>query len=287
MTKTELATFDYSKVEDDTRRKLISLAGSINRAKKTGAAAMLEVGEGIAEAHDLLATKGKDSQFSAWIEATCGIERTSAYNYLWSFKRFGNCSNVEQFSQAGMYLLASPKAPKEAAKEAEKLAAKGVKITVSKANEILDRYKEEAEPEVRTLVSPAVQVTESEVEIIEEKTTVEFEPPKVSGGTSFDPAEIEAAGPKAIDIEALAEPYRKAVNDIHRIARDMRKIADDPAIGAFLSDKINRIEHGLDDVKTPIAMAIPTAVCGKCDGKKCKSCSMMGWWPKSVVESRK
>lgn len=141
MAKTELVAFDYSKVDADTKGKLIALAGAIGRDKKSGAKVMLSLGESISTAHELLAKGGKDGMFSEWVERECGFERTTAYNYLWAFKRFSNCSTIEQFSPTSMYLLSAPESPNAASAEAEKRAGKGEKITVAKAKEILSRFK--------------------------------------------------------------------------------------------------------------------------------------------------
>lgn len=157
MAKTELVAFDYSKVDADTKGKLIALAGAIGRDKKSGAKVMLSLGESISTAHELLAKGGKDGMFSEWVERECGFERTTAYNYLWAFKRFSNCSTIEQFSPTSMYLLSAPESPKAASAEAEKRAGKGEKITVAKAKEILSRFKTPKQSSAPRSAAPTTQ----------------------------------------------------------------------------------------------------------------------------------
>lgn len=135
------AVFDYSVLDKDAKGKLISLAGSIKREKAKHAASGMAIGESVAAAHAILAGEGGDGKFSEWVELECGFGRTSAYNYLWTWQKFGNCSTVEQFDAGALYALASPKAPPKAVAEAEKLADKGHKITLDKARELLDKFR--------------------------------------------------------------------------------------------------------------------------------------------------
>lgn len=157
MTK-ELSTavFDYSDLDKDVKGKLIALAGTIKREKAKHSQSGLEIGKAIACAHAELAGDGGDGRFSEWVEMECGFGRTTAYNYMWTWQRFGNCSSLEQFTQEALYALASPKAPAPAVKEAEKLADKGHKITLDKAKELLDKFREvEAKAKPRRATSAA------------------------------------------------------------------------------------------------------------------------------------
>lgn len=128
--------FDYSVVDDDCRRKLISCAGEVTRQKKTGLAAMLEMGQAIKTANELLANHSGGT-FGKWVETECGIAPKSAYRYMHAWESFGSCDSLSQLTAEAVYALSSPNAPPEAAKQAQKLADKGVKVTEKVAKELL------------------------------------------------------------------------------------------------------------------------------------------------------
>lgn len=105
--------------------------------------------------------------------------------------------------------------------------------------------------------------------------------------TDFDPAAIEEAAPDKVDIEGLSAPYKRAVADCNRIVRDFKAVMEHPRTGVHLADKFTRIEHCLTEAKQAIYQAEPLATCGKCSGAGCKTCFHSGFWPRSVVGSRK
>ena len=78
------------------------------------------------------------------------------------------------------------------------------------------------------------------------------EPPKISGGTSFAPAEIESAAYVGPDINALASAYKQAVSDLNRMARELKAAASEEKTGAYLVDSIVRITMGIDSLKASI-----------------------------------
>lgn len=183
----------------------------------------------------------------------------------------------EALSVSGRSVDHATKVLKEGTPEVAKAVDDG-KVAVSKAAKIAAKPKAE---------QPAALAAE-----IEKKSKPKG---KISGGATFDVAEIEAAAEAdALPCPSLpegiakrAEPYKRAVADLNRIKRDMKAIAEDETLGAYLRDKITRIVRAIDEAKTPIAQACPTATCPKCGGKGCNNCSKMGWWPKSVVEGMK
>lgn len=102
----------------------------------------------------------------------------------------------------------------------------------------------------------------------------------------FDPEAIESSE-VWIDIDLKAEVYRRAINDLARIARDMKALAEDEKEGAYLAVKIVRITGDLEGARTAIRMAEPVAVCDACEGEGCRGCQKTGWLSRMVVESRK
>lgn len=155
------ATFDYSKVEPETKGKLIALAGQIKRGREHYNKSIFELGESIAIAHSLFANRGNGS-FEVWVESEAQLELSAARNYMRAWERFKDSAIIAgTFRPTAMYMLAAPEAPKAAAKEAVKLANKGEQITVKKAKELLERFKEIQAPKPPTAPtaapSPAAQ----------------------------------------------------------------------------------------------------------------------------------
>lgn len=128
--------FDYAAIDAEGKSKLIWLAGEINKQKSSGLQAMLDMGKAVADAQEILASHHKGS-FGKWIEAECGIGRSSAYRYLHAWEKFGSCASLGQLTAEAMYALSSPDAPPEAAKQAQKLADRGVKVTAKVAKELV------------------------------------------------------------------------------------------------------------------------------------------------------
>lgn len=99
------------------------------------------------------------------------------------------------------------------------------------------------------------------------------------------PVKEKPAPPKGPSIATLALPYQRATNDLLRISRDMKEIAETPA-GAHLASKITRIVKSLEEAKQAIRQAEPSAVCGKCNGDGCQHCARTGFWTRMTVESK-
>ena len=89
---------------------------------------------------------------------------------------------------------------------------------------------------------------------------------------------------EASDIPMLATPYDWLANELMRIKTEIRGMADDEKYGGHLSDKITRIERGLQDVINMLRELTPAAVCRKCDGGGCKLCRESGFWTKAICD---
>ncbi|MEM8864080.1 MAG: ParB/RepB/Spo0J family partition protein [Planctomycetota bacterium] len=88
----------------------------------------------------------------------------------------------------------------------------------------------------------------------------------------------------AEELAATAQPYKRAVNDLLRIKRDMQAAADDQVLGAHLRQSINRIVADLDNAKSTIRQLEPVAICEACGGEGCERCSGTGHLTRMLVE---
>lgn len=102
----------------------------------------------------------------------------------------------------------------------------------------------------------------------------------------FDPVSTEATKPAGPDIDAEAAVYRRAVNDLNRIKRELEDLSVAPKHGVHLASKIVRISKQLDDTKADIRGAEPVEVCEPCAGRGCKKCGQAGFLTRAIVERR-
>lgn len=109
-------------------------------------------------------------------------------------------------------------------------------------------------------------------------------PRKISGGTTFDVGEIEAASEPLADFQA---PYDAILNHLKQIRQQFNQLAEDPRHGVYLVEKRTRIQKAIDEVRDPLAMARPERLCGECEGNGCHKCRQTGWWTKAFVQSFK
>jgi hypothetical protein len=283
--------FDYSELDKDTKGMLISYAGEFSRAMRDHKQTWLTAGEPISKAHELLATSGKEGKFSKWVEVVLGVSRQTAYRFMWTWERFGNCNSLEQFTTEALYLLAGPNVPDKAVKEAVKLADKGQRIDKPLGEELIEKHTVEAEPKPSRSAKLPSQSDEPPTPA-EDETALADDMEAVSGeetavkqyGDTFDPPTF--ANGKC-DLAAKQAPYDDMLNAITSITKHWNAVTGDERDGVYAVDKKNRVEQLLRDLRPPIAQARPHALCDHCEGKGCKKCQNCGWWPRSVVEGLK
>lgn len=275
MAKKELAerianpTFDYAGFDPELKGKLICLTGEINRSKGDHIRAALVMGEAISAANDLLSEHGKYGRFGQWIEQECGISRTTAHNYMWAWDKFGKCDSVSHFDDSAMYALAAPKAPTAAIEEAKKLAAKGVRITVRKAKQLLEAYVPKRSPrsdgDCSTIEQPTAQssgktttahpqpvsqdgqdgATEGPGADGDASTPVPADtsagesapPPKPDKGLEFDPAKLEKESRRRVGKPLIDRKVRtkaqKHLGDLIRVLSEIGIYEEhEPALSA-------------------------------------------------------
>lgn len=226
MSKALSAAFDYGLVDKESGGKLKYLAGEIRKTSKQHKESGLVVGKAVCDAHELLAKAGKEGQFTAWVEAECRFSRATAYNYMNAYERFGECDVIDQFDQGALYVLASPSVPEEAFKEAVKNAKKGQHYNSESAKEVVGKFKalvQKTAPN-KVVKGPIVQPLDDSTPVREPtaapaepvKTEADqpadppVEPVKISGGTTFDVDEIEAAD----TTKPLREKFKKLIEHL-------------------------------------------------------------------------
>ena len=140
-------SFDYSSIGDkEVRCKLINLEGRIRNNYAKMLTNILDVGEDLHEARNLLANH-YNGTFQQWVPATFGFSKSTAYNLINVFLRFGDSRPIiGRLCDTTLYLLSSPLTPESAVKEAKKLATKGVVVTPTMAKEIRDKHLQPAAP---------------------------------------------------------------------------------------------------------------------------------------------
>jgi hypothetical protein len=303
-----LTKFDYEGLD---KQKLVYFAGQLSKCAREHASSGMEIGRIIAEAHELFALAGQGGKFTAWVEYELRLSRQTAYNYMWAWQRFGNCKSLLQFTQEALYTLASPKVPEPAAFAAIKLADKGEQVDKKKAKELIGRcgHKTNGKPP-KPPSTPAPPVT---VEVTPDVPGVAvsgdcpncgdhqrgadgtcdkcLDPPAISGGTTFDPAEIEAV--TEAQEQAFAEKVRLHNLLIERFCKRITEAATtEVPVSAWLDD--SRLGMVSDHVKglcgTIRQAKAHDKPCPKCDGagantgKPCKTCRGCGFLPKVSYE---
>ncbi len=138
-------TFGY----EDVDNQLVTIASEVAKTKAKGIETILQLGQLLTQAHDVLAGAGRDGAFKPWVQEQCGFTPRSAYNYMAASKVFGGkCETVSHlFDAKAVYLLSADTCPEAATKKAIRLAGSGERITHAVAKEITGGFTVEQEPE--------------------------------------------------------------------------------------------------------------------------------------------
>jgi len=136
----ELAPVSDSAVVDVGGRLKV-LARQIAGSKKKLVGNVLQIGEALAEAQDLLASH-HGGAFGRWVKQSCGFTRQSAYRYIAAHLVFGGCNIMLQrrFDISTMYLLANDSTPSAAVTEAIELAESGETVTSKTAHQLIAKH---------------------------------------------------------------------------------------------------------------------------------------------------
>jgi hypothetical protein len=128
--------------------ELAPLAKEIRGRTEKAVKDISEIGQLLTDARTKLAKHGNGT-FYRWIQSECRMAIKSAQRCIWVSSRFGSLGHcVLNFEPNALYRLSAPKCPWEAGNEAEKMAAKGERITSRVAAELIAAHsppKPEAE----------------------------------------------------------------------------------------------------------------------------------------------
>ena len=136
----QLALFDYSTLDHDTRSFVQTKTAEIRILIKQTAQGIIDIGQRLIEVRDKL----EHGQFLQWIETETEIGKSSDYRFMDVAEKLPTVGSLD-FSPKVLYLLASASTPEPAREEALCLAESGEKITPAKAQEIIAKHKAEAE----------------------------------------------------------------------------------------------------------------------------------------------
>src|SRR5205807_3628243 len=89
----------------------------------------------------------KHGGFEGWIDQALGWSRSTAYRIIDRYEQFGTVPNLGQLDivLSAQYCLSGPTVPQQATEKAIELAESGEKITVAKANALIDKWQRIAE----------------------------------------------------------------------------------------------------------------------------------------------
>jgi hypothetical protein len=129
--------FDYAGLDAETRIVVQQRTSEIRTIARRAAADIIEIGG------KLIEVKGRlgHGRFGAWLAAEFAWSQDMASRFMAVSTKFGaQIPQIAEFAPSALYLLASPSIPDEARAEAVTRAGDGERITVAKAQEIVQTY---------------------------------------------------------------------------------------------------------------------------------------------------
>jgi len=133
------ATFDYSRLDEETASKLkyYTQSGS-NLVKKTGIQFIANFGEILSDARKLL-TKHGDGTFCKWATSEFDLSRQTVYNYVnaWDRCLSNGFTNFDNVTPTALYLLSRDDTPKSVREQTLRLAHKQHSVTKSDVSKLL------------------------------------------------------------------------------------------------------------------------------------------------------
>ena len=296
--------FDYGRVDKDTKGKLISYAGQVKRHSSSLKDAANEIGKVIYAVHELLADQ-KAGLFDEWVELETEVSLSTAYNYINVEKRAFQFPILENLPPTVAYMLAGPKVPDAAIEAFEKRIEKGEKATVKAAKATLNKFRKvAAKPRRKKGMAVKSQETAVSADPIGDACTHEADEDGdckkcgcpmggVSGGTTFDTAELDTPDDKVLDglkqkppkelieVFKILPDFAKQRNAITQIKRWITQTVSHPG-AKVLEGVAQSIKVDLDNADRALRFARPHSICVYCKNKlpklaNCNACKGHGW----------
>ncbi len=130
--------FDYGSLDTETRIVVQQRAGEIKTIARRAATDIIEIGGKLSEVKDRLG----HGRFGAWLEAEFAWQERTAQSFMAVAERFKSANIADlNFAPTALYMLSAPSVPDAARAEAIRYAEAGERITVAKAQAIVNEYK--------------------------------------------------------------------------------------------------------------------------------------------------
>jgi len=124
----------------DLDKELGTIARRIKSSKRRAAAALLEMGQQLAEAQDLLAHH-RGGSFGKFVRERCGLSTSAAYRAIETFKQFGTDAEIAKMIEPDALVVLS-RAPAGAIEEARAFALEGSMVSVTVAKQFVREHKQ-------------------------------------------------------------------------------------------------------------------------------------------------
>lgn len=134
---TQLALFDYTALDTETRIVVQQRTTEIKALMKRAATDIIEIGQKLIEVKARLG----HGYFGGWLRSEFDWHQNTAGNFMRVAEKFTNFVNLDGIAPSALYLLAAPSTPDSARQEAIERAETGEKITYSRATEIVTDHK--------------------------------------------------------------------------------------------------------------------------------------------------
>ena len=289
----EVIAFDYSDFDKDTKGKLVYLAGQIKRHSKTFIQTVMENGQAIHEAHELLAGNGREGKFREWVEIETNLAISTAYEWKNVYIRAKKYPTIGNFSPTVAYILSGPTVPDEAIVDFEKQVNKGARPTAAAAKATVEKFKEMNSDKPATTRAPKNKPGKVRSQSDEPSNGPPDEPEHSDADEDAPiatppetPPKTDAykvpVSPAVVEAFAACTEFRSLMVAISACKTRVDGIVGKPGGEWVDGQEANRL---LEQARILLRFAMPHTECAKCRrkiDKKCPACNGLGWVNESI-----
>jgi uncharacterized protein UPF0137/DUF3102 family protein len=185
------------------------LKAIVKEIQSLQATAILQIAERLAEAREIFRYQRDEGGFAGWVETHLNFSRSTAYNLLSIYERFGGegIQYLDTFPASILYLLAAPSTPKEAVDEIVHRAQTGESVPVAEVKRTIERTKGRVQPTKKTgrevyPKEPPTASTAMTFEVAAELKDLITKAPGWTGATVGTQAEVNVAIERLRDDDA-------------------------------------------------------------------------------------